>query len=170
MAGNNNKYSQMELGRRGGAGRFAEIEKAENAGATLKRLMEYLATEKMLLFWMLFTVILSTALGIIAPSLQSNAIDIISGTREGNLIVILIVMLVTYLFNGIGNLFQSRLSAYLSQRIVRKMRGKLFNHIIDLPIGFIDSHSHGDLMSRMSNDIENVSNTVSQSIVSLFSG
>ena len=122
MAGNNTKYSQMELGRRGGAGRFAEIEKAENAGATLKRLMEYLATEKMLLFWMLFTVILSTALGIIAPSLQSNAIDIISGTREGNLIVILIVMLVTYLLNGIGNLFQSRLSAYLSQRIVRKMR------------------------------------------------
>ena len=49
MAGNNTKYSQMELGRRGGAGRFAEIEKAENAGATLKRLMEYLATEKMLL-------------------------------------------------------------------------------------------------------------------------
>lgn len=170
MAGNNTKYSQMELGRRGGPGRFAEVEKPENAGATLKRLMEYFSTEKMLLFWMLFTVILSTALGIIAPSLQSNAIDIISGTREGNLIVILIVMLVTYLLNGIGNLFQSRLSAYLSQRIVRKMRGKLFNHIIDLPIGFIDSHSHGDLMSRMSNDIENVSNTVSQSIVSLFSG
>lgn len=60
------------------------------------------------------------------------------------------------------------LSARLSQRIVKRMREELFDKIIDLPIRYLDNHSHGDVMSRMTNDIENISTTVSQSLPSFF--
>lgn len=61
-------------------------------------------------------------------------------------------------------------SAKLSQGIVRRMRQDLFDKIIDLPLRYLDTHVGGDLMSRMTNDIENISTTVSQSLPSLFSG
>lgn len=51
-----------------------------------------------------------------------------------------------------------------------RMRDELFEKIIDLPVKYLDTHSHGDVMSRMTNDIENISTTASQSLPSLFSG
>ena len=65
---------------------------------------------------------------------------------------------------------QGLLSAKLSQRIVKHMREELFDKLMDLPIRYLDTHSHGDVMSRMTNDIENISMTISQSLPSLFSG
>lgn len=150
--------------------RFAEVEHAENVGATLKRIWTYFAHEKVMVISMLCIVIFGTLCGIYAPSLQSNAIDIISGEAEGTLSLTLIFMLVVYLLYSAGQLFQGLISAKLSQRIVKRMREELFGKIIDLPIKYLDTHSHGDVMSRMTNDIENISTTVSQSLPSLFSG
>ncbi|MBQ7794173.1 MAG: ABC transporter ATP-binding protein [Clostridia bacterium] len=150
--------------------RFIEAEHAENAGATLKRIFTYFAHEKIMFFSMLAIVISGTLCGIFAPSLQSNAIDIIAGTKEGNLAKTLILMLAVYLLYGASQLLQGLFSAKLSQRIVKRMREELFGKIVDLPIRYLDTHSHGDVMSRMTNDIENISTTVSQSLPSLFSG
>ena len=105
-----------------------------------------------------------------APSLQSKAIDMIAGTKDGVLSATLILMLVIYLLYSGCQLLQGLISARLSQRIVKRMRKELFDQIIDLPIRHLDTHSHGDVMSRMTNDIENISTTVSQSLPSLFSG
>ncbi|MDE7222349.1 MAG: ABC transporter ATP-binding protein/permease, partial [Acetatifactor sp.] len=69
-----------------------------------------------------------------------------------------------------SSLVQGLLSGRLSQRIVRRMREELFGKIADLPIRYLDTHSHGDVMSRMTNDIENISTTVSSALPSLFSG
>lgn len=150
--------------------RFGEVQHAENAGAALKRISTYFTREKAMVIGMLIVVIFGTLCGIFAPSLQSNAIDIIAGTREGVLSRTLIFMLTVYLLYSAGQLLQSLLSAKLSQRIVKRMREELFGKIVDLPIRYLDTHSHGDVMSRMTNDIENVSTTVSQSLPSLFSG
>lgn len=150
--------------------RFAEVEYAENIGSTLKRVMTYFAHEKVLVTGMLAIVIFGTLCGVYAPSLQSKAIDIIAGSAEGKLSGILILMLVIYLLYSVSQLLQGLLSANLSQRIVRRMREELFGKIVDLPVKYLDTHSHGDVMSRMTNDIENISTTVSQSLPSLFSG
>lgn len=154
----------------GAKGRFKEVEKAENVGATLKRLVVYFRSEGKLLLGMVVTVVATALLGLLAPALQSNAIDIVAGSRDGALKVVLAAMVGTYALNAVGRLVQSRLSAFLSQNIVKKMRGDLFDCVVDLPIGYVDNHSHGDLMSRMTNDIETISNTISQSFVSLISG
>ena len=150
--------------------RFAAVEYAENIGGTLKRILSYFAKEKVLVFSMLAIVLFGTLCGIYAPSLQSKAVDIIAGTGEGALAGCLILMLAVYLFYSGSQLLQGFLSARLSQRIVKRMREELFGKIIDLPVRYLDTQSHGDVMSRMTNDIENISNTVSSSLPSLFSG
>lgn len=150
--------------------RFAEVQHAENAGATLKRIAEYFVKEKIIVFGMLAVVIFGTLCGVYAPSLQSNAIDIIAKSRTGNLIFTIILMVVVYLLYSASQLLQGLISAKLSQRIVKRMREELFEKLMDLPVRYLDTHSHGDVMSRMTNDIENISTTVSQSLPSLFSG
>ncbi|MGN0428334.1 MAG: ABC transporter ATP-binding protein, partial [Agathobacter sp.] len=116
------------------------------------------------------TVIFGTLCGVYAPSLQSKAIDIIAGTETGSLGKTLIFMLAAYLLYSGSQLLQGLFSAKLSQRIVKKMREELFAKIIDLPVAYLDTHSHGDVMSRMTNDVENISTTISQSLPSMFSG
>lgn len=150
--------------------RFAEVEHAANVGSTLKHIAEYFAHEKGIVVCMLCIVVFGTLCGVYAPSLQSNVIDIIAGTREGDFSRTLILMLLVYLLYSASQLLQGFCSANLSQRIVKRMREELFGKIVDLPIRYLDTHSHGDVMSRMTNDIENISTTVSQSLPSLFSG
>ena len=150
--------------------RFAQVEHAENAGAALKRIAVYFAKEKIMVSIMLAVVIFGTLCGVYAPSLQSKAIDIIAKSRTGNLTTTIIWMTAIYLLYSIGQLLQGLISAKLSQRIVKRMREELFHKLMDLPIRYLDTHSHGDVMSRMTNDIENISTTVSQSLPSLFSG
>ncbi|MGN0171822.1 MAG: ABC transporter ATP-binding protein [Acutalibacteraceae bacterium] len=150
--------------------RFAEVEHADNIGKTLKRIAVYFAREKVTVACMLAVVVFGTLCGIYAPSLQSNAIDIIAGERIGNLVHTLILMLTVYLLYSACSLLQGLLCAKLSQSVVKRMREELFGKLVDLPIRYLDTHSHGDVMSRMTNDIENISTTVSQSLPSLFSG
>ena len=150
--------------------RFAEVEHAENVGATLRRIAAYFARERAMVAAMLGVVVLGTLCGVYAPSLQSRAIDIIAGEAVGKLGQAVLWMLLVYLLYSLCQLLQGLISARLSQRIVKRLRGELFGRIIDLPVRYLDAHSHGDVMSRMTNDIENISTTVSQSLPSLFSG
>ena len=150
--------------------RFAEVEHAQNVGATMKRLALYFAKERRMVGCMLLVVVLGTLFGVYAPSLQSRAIDIIAGAEAGSLTRAALAMLLVYLLYSVCQLLQSLVSARLSQRIVRRLRGELFARIIDVPVRYLDTHSHGDVMSRMTNDIENISTTVSQSLPSMFSG
>lgn len=150
--------------------RFAEVQHAENVGATIRRIMTYFAREKAMVSGMLIIVIFGTLCGVSAPALQSSAIDIIAKSKSGNLVMTTALMLGIYLLYSISQLLQGLLSAKLSQRIVKRMREELFGKLMDLPVRYLDTHSHGDVMSRMTNDIENISSTVSQSLPSLFSG
>ena len=149
---------------------FAAVEHPKKAGAALARLLTYFAKEKAMVLAMLVVVLFGTLCGVYAPSLQSQAIDIIAGVQAGSLLRTLLWMLAAYLLYSGSQLVQGLLSAQLSQRMVRKLREELFGKLVILPIRYLDTHSHGDLMSRMTNDIENISTTVSQSLPSLFSG
>ena len=150
--------------------RFAEAEHAENVGATVRRIITYFLHEKKLVIFMLVIVVFGTLCGIYAPSLQSKAVDIIAGERAGVLSHTLLFMLSVYLLYSACSLLQGLFSARLSQNVVKRMREELFGKIMELPVRYLDTHSHGDVMSRMTNDIENISTTVSQSLPSMFSG
>lgn len=157
--------------RRGPGGRpFAEAEKAEDVKTTLFRIFKYLAKQKMLVFATLAVVAVGTAAGLIAPRLQSNSIDIIAGERTGSLTTSLLLMFIAYLIFCLCQFFQDSISARLSQQVVKNLREDLFTKLINIPVKYLDRHSHGDVMSRMTNDVENISTTVSQTLPVLFSG
>lgn len=157
------------FGRRPG-NRNLTVEKAKDKKGTLKRLIAYFAAEKAMIIGLLAAVIVVVICSVYAPKLQSNAIDIIASGRFKELTPILITMVFVYIIHSICTFLQTKISAVLSQNIVKKMREDLFRHIVNLPVRYLDSNSHGDIMSRMTNDIENISTTVSQSLSSMFSG
>ena len=149
---------------------FAEPEHAGDAHGALLRLTRLVLEEKSMLAALLAATLFGTGCTIAAPAVQSRVIDIIAGSRAGALGASLALMLTLYLLGSAGQMLQGWLSAKLSQRMVRKLRENLFGHIVVLPVGYLDTHSHGDVMSRMTNDAETLSLTISQSLPSLTSG
>ncbi len=156
---------------RGGPGRGpAEIEKADNIKGTASRLLKYFSGAKKQLAGLIVAVVAVTLLSLAAPAMQGRAIDSIKAHDWSPLYRCVFLLLGIFLVNVGANLAQSLLAARVSQSIVRRMRHDLFKKIDNLPIPYLDTHSNGDIMSRMTNDVENVSNTVSQSLGSLVSG
>ena len=147
-----------------------EAEKPKEGKKTLRRLLQYFSSERRQLWILFFAVWIVVVCYISAPGLQSQAIDRIAERKFEQLPSILIFMLILYGIHGIATLIQSIVSARLSQKIVQHMREDLFDKIVNLPIRYLDHHSHGDIMSRMTNDVENISNTIAQSFSSLVSG
>ncbi|MCD7730112.1 MAG: ABC transporter ATP-binding protein/permease [Oscillospiraceae bacterium] len=158
-------------GGRRGPGPVMVVEKPKNAKETLIKLIKYIGSSRAIFIGLIIVMLIITALNLVAPSLQRSAIDAISAdgvdfVKMGNMLALL---LLTYALNAVFTYFQGIFSAKLSQFAVRKMRTDLFAKLVRLPIKYTDTHPHGDLMSRMTNDVENVSTTVSQSIGSLIS-
>lgn len=161
-------------GRRGPGGPMI-IEKPRNMRETLKRLFKYIGYQRYILLGLLVAMLASTLLGLASPALQQQAIDTISLSERGlnidfgELKAILIYMAIVFVATSVANYVQGIASAYLSQKTVKRMRGDLFGKIETLSIKFFDTHQHGDIMSRMTNDVDNISMTLSVSISSLFS-
>ncbi len=170
MAAQNPGGAQMSIGRRGPGRMGAPVEKPKNGRKTLKRLLAYFRPQRVLVVLLFAVVAASVVFQVAAPGFLSRAIDSITAREFGRLPELLIIMLAVYLAGSICSMIQEILSAHLSQRIVKNIRGELFGRTIRLPVSYLDTHSHGDLISRMTNDAENISNVVSQSLSSLFSG
>lgn len=173
MSGNKASISDYKLpGMRNGMNKRGEttVEKPRDGKAAFKRLVNYFTNEKLNMLILLLAVSISAVCSVYVPDLQSKAIDSIADGAFDRLAGILAIMLAVYLVNNAFTFVQGRVSAVLSQSIVSRMRKDLFERIVNLPIKYLDSYPHGDIMSRMTNDIENISNTVSQSLSSLVSG
>ncbi|MBR6527702.1 MAG: ABC transporter ATP-binding protein, partial [Lachnospiraceae bacterium] len=158
-------------GRRGpGHGMLQTVEKPKDTKATMAKLLKYFSHEKHMVLGLLVIVVLMVACSVMAPKLQSQAIDQLTFGTFHALPAILIRMIAVYAVLSTASLFQGLISAKLSQGVARRMRGDLFDKIVNLPIRYLDTHNHGDIMSRMTNDVDNVSNTISQSLSSLVRG
>lgn len=150
-------------------------EKPKNALPTVRRLLGYIGKAKLLLVVLLSLMLVATLADLFGPMLQQLAIDCITVTDTGirvdmpSLLFFLGLMAVVFAAGALFSYGQGLVSARLSQATVYRMRRDLFERLTRLPISYIDSHRHGDLMSRMTNDVENVSNAVSQSITVLIS-
>ena len=163
------RAAQQGFGRRG-PNLGAPTEKPRDGRQTLRRLLGYFRPEQKYVIYLALSVVAAVAAGVIAPRLQSSVIDDLVARDFNAIPPLLGMMLCVYIINGIATLLQGFLSARLGQRVIFRLRAELFGKVINLPIPYLDNHSHGDLMSRMTNDAENVSNVISSSLSSLFSG
>lgn len=149
---------------------YGIVEKPKEGKKTIIRLLEYFSKEIRLIAVLILVVAVVVICSVAAPGLQSIAVDTIAEGRYSETGSILIIMLMLYCIYSLLTFFQNIISAVLSQKIVKRMREDLFCKIVNLPVKYIDNHPHGDIMSRMTNDVENISNTVSQSLGSVISG
>lgn len=148
----------------------APVEKPKNTRSALARLFGYFRQEMILVIILALAVSFSVIAGVLAPRFQSQAIDHLVSRSFSEVSGVLTLMILLYALHGAATLLQGYLSARLSQRIIGRLRRDLFHKIVNLPVSYLDSRSHGDIMSRMTNDAENVSTVISQSLSSLFSG
>ena len=145
------------------------VEKAADSKATLKRLVNYFGDFKKLFALLTVFVIISTAAGVAIPALEGSAIDIIHDGALSKLYTLVIWLVILFAIQALSTFIQTRLSAKLSLSVTKRMRRDLFDHIVRLPIKYLDTHPNGDILSRMTNDTENISSTLSQSLSSFIS-
>lgn len=175
--GDQKPISIVTLPGRGGGGRHGTrgpIIKPKNLKGTMIRLWLYFGSERKLLIVIFTLIIIDSAVVLSVPYLIGRSIDVMStpgkAVNFGVLGIMAITLIVAYFIDTIISIVQGWLMAGVSQRIVMNLRRKLFLKLQTLPISFFDSHTHGEIMSRLSNDIENVSGTISQSTTQLMAG
>jgi ATP-binding cassette subfamily B protein len=146
----------------------ARIEKARDPRRTLARLVPYLGRHRVLLAIVACLVCLSTGLGLLGPYLMGRAFDEYIATRDTEgLALIAGGMLAVFLLGSLADAASGRLMAAVSQRALKKVRGDLFGHLQTLEVRFFDNHPAGELMSRLTNDVEALNTAISQNAVSL---
>lgn len=170
----NKQMPQMRPRVGGPAARFQrEVVKPKDFRGTLKRLWSYFGKERKLLLFTFFFVLIDSILVLLSPYLIGKAIDAMSidGAVElSALSITVIALLAAYISSALLQFGQGWLMAGTTQRIVKRLRSHLFAKLQKLPVSFFDQRTHGELMSRLTNDIDNVSISLSQSITQLMSG
>jgi ATP-binding cassette subfamily B protein len=151
-----------------GRGMMGKVSRAKNTKATLYRLWKYLRKQRSSLLTVVVLTSLSTLSALLGPYLIGISIDryIIPRHYDG-LLWLCITLFAIYVFGAALSLIQSYVITGLSQRTVYELRRDLFEHLQKLPLPYFDSKTHGELMSRTTNDIENVTNTLNQSVTQL---
>jgi ATP-binding cassette subfamily B protein len=156
------------------------VEKAKDFKGTLKRLMGYLISRKISIIIVILLAVFSTIFTIVAPKIMGKAttkifegfINIKNGipnaTIDFNYISkILLILGAIYIISSLFNFIMQYMMASIVQKIVFDMRKDISNKLEKLPLKFYDSHKHGEILSRVTNDVDNISNTLQQSAIGL---
>lgn len=164
--------------RGGPGGRPGGFQNPKNLKNTIKRLAKYLEKHKLLLFLVMLFVLLST-LGNVAgtymlePIIDDYITPLIGTNPSGAdflpLIKMLAFMACIYAVASLSSFAYRRIMLYVSQKTLNEIRGDLFNHMEDLSLKYFDTHTHGELMSRYTNDADTLREALSNGVVQLFS-
>ena len=153
-------------------GRFAGGEKPRDMKATIVRLWRLAGRQRKPLVGVFILSSLASAIGLLGPLLIGRGIDAIAapeGVDFPGLFRILLYLLITYGLGALLTWLHEWWIAGVAQRIIKLLRRALFERVQQLPLSFFDTHTHGELMSRLANDVDNVSTMISSSTTQLFS-
>lgn len=162
--------SQMGFQQRGP--RPGEVTKvrSKNAKGTLLKIWDYLKKQRKTLMIVVISTILTSICTLLGPFLIGKTIDgFILVQQSSGILKMGIILLTVYFFGAIFTWIQQFMASSLSQVTVEAMRQDLFEKFQDLPISFFNQRTHGELMSRTTNDITNISNTLNQTVIQLIS-
>ena len=174
---------KLKASKHGGPGsRFAGLkEKPKNTKETIKKLLNYISYSKKTLIFLIVIVLITTVLSLsINLLIERIAASFGQFDTDKNVWIVipdkamftkhLLILISVYIGYCVLSYFQSIISAHLAVGMSKKLRNDLFNKIVKFPIKYTDTHPHGDIMSRMTNDVDNIVNAVSSSIGSLIGG
>ncbi len=149
--------------------------KPKNTGKTIKRLLSYIAKSKGLIPLVIIMVLISSGANVAGTAFLSPIIDEIgnllnTGSRDlTNVIRYLVVLGVIYACGATAQYLQQRIMLNVSQNTLNVLRKDLFDHLQDLPIKYFDTHTHGELMSRFTNDVDTIREAISQGLIQVVS-
>jgi ATP-binding cassette subfamily B multidrug efflux pump len=147
------------------------IEKARDMRGTLRRLLGYLRPHRVVLAVAAVLVVASTLLDLVGPYLNGVAIDRFITHRDvAGLGRLALLMLGVYLVVWVMRVALARLMVNMVQKVMRTMREQLFAHLQTLSLRFFDQHPHGDLMSRLTNDLDALGRLLAQNVTDLIGG
>ncbi|MCL1843540.1 MAG: ABC transporter ATP-binding protein/permease [Defluviitaleaceae bacterium] len=166
--------NKNDSGRRatGGFGRPGmPVEKAKDFGGAMRQLFRYIGTERKIIAATAVIAIISTVMAVIAPRILGNATtEIFAGFMRMNQNIgginmarigrILLIMIFLHATNIIFNYAQGYIMAGVSMRITYKLRAEISEKIHRLPLKYFDKNPHGDVLSRITNDVDTLSNTL----------
>ncbi|MBU5468500.1 ABC transporter ATP-binding protein/permease [Virgibacillus sp. MSJ-26] len=143
--------------------------RAQNMTGTVKRIWSYLAQEKGKLSLVILMVLISSAMALLGPFMVGMAIDDFIVTKQASgLGLLLIWLVIIYIAHSVSIFMQNYWMIGIAQNTVFDLRRDLFHQFHELPISYFDKRQHGELMSRITNDIDNVNNTLNQSVIQVF--
>ncbi len=140
---------------------------------TLKRLLSFTKPYRGYLAGALFSAVASVSLTLLAPVISGNAIDYIIGPGQvdfKNVFSLLIWLAATVAGVAVFQWLMTLCTNTVTYRTVRDLRKAVFEKLEDVPLSYIDSHPHGDLISRVANDIDQISDGLLQGFSQLFTG
>ena len=153
------------------SGRGPQFEKPKDIRGALRRLLQYLYPYRTTLIIVFVLALFGTGMALAGPYLMGLAIDrLLSGAGAAALLRVVGLMIGSYLIAWAAQTGQGVLIATAAQRAMKNLRGELFAHLQRLSLAFHDSRSAGDLMSRLTNDMDTISRVLSQNVIQLFSG
>jgi len=161
----------MHFGR-AGAARFGESQKPRNAKGVMLRIIKiYLKWGKAISFALILT-LLASCISIAVPYFIGRSLELFEGTQRSvdvpALIRLLGILALLHTANWLISTANGIIMLKVSQKLVFVLRSDFFSKLQRLPLNFFDTRSHGDTMSRLANDVDNVSNTVAQTTTNLF--
>lgn len=170
--GRDRREERREPGGGHGPGRGrARIERAQDVRGTFRRLMAAFGPYHWVLVIVTLLVVANTGLSLLGPFFMGRAIDrfISVGDRAG-LRRMVLLMLGAYLGAWLTQAVQSLLMATVSQQVLRDLRERLFTHLQTLSLSFFDRQPLGELMSRLTNDLDVLNRVLSQQVTQTISG
>jgi len=145
-------------------------DRPKNFAKTVLRLMGYFRQDWPQLVIIFALSLAAAAAALIGPFFIGRIIDGLTAPEDvPELAFIFLFLPILYAWDALANFFQTWVVAGASQKLVKNLRGLLFKHLQSLPIKFFDSHMHGELMSRLSNDTDNIAGILGTALVSLTS-
>ena len=152
-------------------GTGTRIERAHDVRGTLRRLILYLRPHWGVLVVVLLLSLVNTALNLAGPFLMGVAINRFIEPRDrAGLLTVTLLMLGAYLGSWLTDVGMNVLVATVAQKAVRTLRRELFEHLQTLSLSFFDANPHGQLMSRLTNDLDAISRVLTQQVTDLFAG
>lgn len=140
--------------------------KVENVKETLLRIWRYLVEQKGMLTLVMLMVLASSSFALLGPYLLGVTVDdVIAGSNGSELVTMLLLLVGIFLFQSFTQWLHNFWMIGIAQDTVYTMRKDLFQHFQQLPTAFFVKRQHGELMSRVTNDIENVSKVLNTTVI-----
>lgn len=147
-----------------------DTRRARDARGALRRLSLYLSPYRKPLVLIIAAAVLATAMALYTPYLVGRAIDHLGSGQAGALLLPVLLMLGAFVLSAGAQLVQGVLIARVSQKAMQTLRADLFSHIQTLSLKFFDTRAQGDLMSRLTNDMDAVNQVLTNHAAQLFTG